>query len=150
MQAIARADLTVEQLLDTHQAALRLRMGNTHGVLRRIAIAQAGATAHLDEGGETGEQHVDLALVQVPDVQRTVHVLMGRMHLQGQEPCRPEVTQLRKGSIHACFVIAGARIGNGLSPARAQIEQDALFLAGLEDEFLLQCAAGIAAQLGRG
>ena len=146
VQAIACADLTVEQLLKAHQAALRLGVGDAHGVLGRVAVAQARAPADLDKGGEAGEQHVDLALVQVPDVQRTVHVLVGRVDLQGREPFLPERAQVSKGGVCPGFVIAGARIGNGLAPACAQIEQDALFLAGLEDQLLLQRAAGIAAQ----
>ena len=149
VQAIARGHLPVEQLFNACAAHVRLSLGDAHGVLRRVAVSQPRAPAHLDKGGKTGKQHVHLALVQVPDVQTAVHVFVGRAHLQGREATVPPRFQFGKGGVRSCCVIAPAGILHGLSPACAQVEQYALLLTGLQGQALVQRAAGVASQLQR-
>ena len=65
-------------------------MRNHHRVLRRVAVAEANAPADLNERGEPGEHNVDLALVEVPDIQFGVHALVRRADLQAGKLLIPE------------------------------------------------------------
>ena len=69
VQAVAFAHLPLQKLFQPGQAHLRVGMGDTHRILRGIAVAKPRAPAHLDKGGKAGERDVYLTLVQVPLVQ---------------------------------------------------------------------------------
>ena len=75
-------------------------MGDGHGVLGGVPVAQAGAASHLNEGGEAGEHHVDLALVQVPGVEHHVHVRVGGGHLEPGQLFIPVPGQVGEGRVH--------------------------------------------------
>ncbi len=51
VQAVALAGQPLEELQNPLPAHFRVGVGDGHGVLRGVPIAQAGASPHLDEGG---------------------------------------------------------------------------------------------------
>ena len=81
VQAVALLGQRPQQLNNAAAALVGVGMGNRHGVLGGVPVAETRSAAHLDEGGEPGEHDVDLALIQVPDVQLGVHALVGGGHL---------------------------------------------------------------------
>ena len=81
VQAVALLGQRPQQLNNAAAALVGVGMGNCHGVLGGVPVAEPRSAAHLDEGGEPGEHDVDLALIQVPDVQLGVHALVGGGHL---------------------------------------------------------------------
>ena len=139
--------LSAEELADPHHAAVRLPVGNAHGVLRGIPVTQSRTSADLDKGRETGEEDVDLTLVEVPDIEGTIHVLVRGMDLQGGELFLPEVPQACESTVRAGFVILLPGLFCGVLPAGAQIKEDAFFLAGAEDQLFPQRSADVAAKL---
>jgi len=82
VQAVTLAYQGLQELDKPFAAFLRITVDNAHRILRSVAIAQAGAPARLDKAGETGEHHVDLALVQSPDIYHGVHVGVRRFYLK--------------------------------------------------------------------
>ena len=81
VQSVALLGQRPQQLNNAAAALVGVGMGNRHGVLSGVPVAETRSAAHLDEGGEPGEHDVDLALIQVPDVQLGVHALVGGGHL---------------------------------------------------------------------
>ena len=81
VQAVALLGQRPQQLNNAAAALVGVGMGNRHGVLGGVPVAETRSAAHLDEGGEPGEHDVDLALIQVPDIQLGVHALIGGGHL---------------------------------------------------------------------
>ena len=75
-------------------------MGDGHGVLGGVPVAQPGASPHLYERGKPGEHHVDLALVQRPGVEHHVHVRVGGCDLEPGQLVLPEPGQIRQGGVH--------------------------------------------------
>ena len=98
------AHLAAKQLTDPLQAHIRFRVRDTHGILCRIPVSQTGPAADFDEGGKAGKEHVNLALVQIPDVQGAVHILMRRGDLQDRELIVPEFPEFRKGPVSTGFI----------------------------------------------
>ena len=78
MEAVARRSQGTQQLHNPLSAAGRVGMGNHHGILRRVTIPEAGTAAHLDKGGEAGKHHIDLTLIEIPDIQFGIHALIWR------------------------------------------------------------------------
>ena len=147
MQAVALRRQGAQQLDEAAAAFVRVGVGHHHGVLGRVPVAQAHTPAHLDEGGEAGKHHVDLALVQVPDVQLRVHALVGGGDLQAAELPVPERRQTAE-------VLVGARLSvllphgpAGLEAALAQQEEQPRLLPRGQAQTLFQAAAVVAALL---
>ena len=149
VQAVALFRQRTQQLDDAAAALVGVGMGDRHGVLGGVPVAKAGSAAHLNEGGEPGEHDVDLALIQVPDVQLGVHALVGGGHLQAAELVVPEFQQTGKVLVGSGLGVLLTHFLTGFDAALAQEEQEAGFLAGLKGEHLLQDAAMIAALFKR-
>ena len=90
VQAVALSGQSLQKLHQAAPALVRIGVGHHHGVLGRIPVAQAYPAPNLDEGGEAGEHDVDLALVQVPDIQLRIHPLVGCGNLEAAELFLPE------------------------------------------------------------
>ena len=75
-------------------------MDHHHGILGRIPVSQAGTPAHLDKGCETGEHHIDLRLVQSPDIQQRIHTLIRCPDLHPGLFFIPEAFQLMVNRVH--------------------------------------------------
>ena len=147
VQSVSLPHLAVQQLQNPLFAHDRLRVGDAHGVLGGVPVSQARAPAHLDEGGEPGEQHVHLALVEVPDVQGSIHILVGGLNLQPTQLFIPEGLQLREGPVRPRLVVPGAGLLRRVAPAGAQIEQHPRLRAGGQGHSLHQGAHRVASQL---
>ena len=147
MEAVALSHLASQQLAQAAGAHGGLRVGNAHGVLGGVPVSQAGAAAYLNKGGKTGKEDIDFRLVQIPDVQGPIQVFVGSAYPQGGQLFIPEGAESGKGRVRAGGVVPAACPLRRFPPARAQIEEDAGFLPGLEQELFPQRAAGVAPQL---
>ena len=148
MQAVALVGQSFQKLGDPHPAPCRVGVEHHHGVLGRIPVAQAHPAADLDEGGKPGEHDVDLALVQVPDVQLGIHSLVGGGNLQAFQPVVPEFRGLGEVPVRFCLGVLPAHGLAGFQIALAQQEQKPLLLARLQGDGFHQAAAVIAALPG--
>ena len=120
-------------------------MDRRHGILGRVPIAEAHPAAHLDEGGEPGEHDVDLALIQVPDVDLRVHGRIGSLYLQGGQLPVPEVVEPPEILVHLFRGIFASHGSPGGKVPFAQQEQEPLFLPGRQGDDLLQTGAVVPA-----
>ena len=127
MKPVAHGGQPLEELDNPLFAALRVGVRDGHGVLGGIPVAQPGAPPHLDEGGEPGEHHIDLALVQVPGVQHHVQVRVGGGRLELGQLSVPVPGQIRQGPVHGGGVpeaVEAVRLkGGGHELAGVLIEQ---------------------------
>ena len=137
-----------QQFHDPLPAAGRIRMGNRHGVLGRVPVAKACPPADFDEGGKAGKGDIDLGLVEVPDIEHGVHILIRGMNRLLSDLCLPIFLQT------AVLEVRGRRVlvllpepgAFNLSPF-AQEENDSLLLSGLQGETLHEGCAVVAGQL---
>ncbi len=100
MQPIAAAHLAVEQLQNPLAHLARVGVGHGHDVLGGVAIAQARAPAHLDEGGEAGPDHTGLGLVEGPGVDHRIQSRVGRGDLEDRLFALPIGAQVGEGPVH--------------------------------------------------
>ena len=92
MQAIALMSQRAQQLHDPAAALVG-------------PVAETDAPANLDEGGEAGEHDVDLALVEVPDIEFGVHPLARGLHLQAGKLILPEAGKPGRVRVDALGVV---------------------------------------------
>ena len=145
MQAVALIGQGLQQLYNALLAALGIGMDHHHSVLCGVPVAQAHPAAHLDKGGEPGEHDVDLALIQVPDVQLGIHGLAGGGDLEAFQALVPEFCGLGKVPVHPLLGVLPAHGAPRFQAALTQQEQKPLLLAGLQGNGLHQRAAVVAA-----
>ena len=145
VQAVALLRQRPQQLDDAATALVGVGMGDRHGVLRGVPVAKTGSAAHLNEGGEPGEHDVDLALIQVPDVQLGIHGLAGGGDLETFQALVPEFCGLGKVPVHPLLGVLPAHGAPRFQAALTQQEQKPLLLAGLQGNGLHQRAAVVAA-----
>ena len=149
MQPVSGAHLPLQQLQQPLFASLRLRPGDAHGVLGRVPVSQPRSSAHLDEGGEPGKQHVDLRLIQIPDIQAAPHVLVGNRNLQASQLFVPEAPQLRHGPVAALEAVPFPGPGRRRSVPPAQEEQHPFLLARAQRKLPPEGAHRVSPQLRR-
>ena len=147
VQAVALPGQGLQQLHQTAPALVRVGVGHHHGVLGRIPVAQAHTAPYLDEGCKAGEHDIDLALVQVPDVQLRVHALVGGGDLEASEFPVPESGGPGKVLVRLRLGVLLPHGPSGVQAALAQQEQEPDLLAGLELHELLETTAVVAALL---
>ena len=147
VQAVALLRQRAQKLDQAAAAFFGVRMRDHHRVLRRVAVAEADAPADLNERGEAGEHDVDLALVEVPDVELGVHALVRGADLQAGELAVPEFCEACE--ILVCLFRRPAGLGrfSGLQIPLAEQEQQSRFLARSQRHVLLQHAAVVSALL---
>lgn len=151
MQPVTRARKPPEKLLDPLPALSGIRVGNRHGILRRVPVTQPHSVTHLDEGGEPGKHHVDLRLVQRPCVEQGVHPIVWRLHLQFGALFLPEILKLLARRIYRAVVRILCTDAPAFAPsALPEHKDEAHFLPRLQGHILLQAAAMVAALFIRG
>ena len=145
MQAVALRSQGPQQLHQPAAAFFRVGMGDHHGVLRRVPVSKPDSAAHLDKRGKAGEHHIDLALVQVPDVDLGIHSLIGGGDLQAAQLAVPEFRQAGKVLVRPCLRIF---LPHGFScpdASLSQQEEQPCLLSGSKGHGFLQAAAVVAA-----
>ncbi len=142
----------VGQLAGQHQFQPGLRFfgdggGDAHDVLHRIAEAQAVALAVVDQAGSPRPGKGDQAVVQSPDVDRVIQILVGRFHSQAAQFGVPVGLQLVQFGLSP---FQRAVLGHRACPHRVgvadpQHDQQFLTFARLQSEIGLHNAAGVIA-----
>ncbi len=145
VQAISLLGQGPQQLHQPAAALFRVGMGHHHGVLGGVPVAQAHSAPYLHEGGKPGEHDVNLALIQVPNVELCVHALVGGIHLEAAQLLVPEFCRPGKVLRHLFRRVLfphGLSFGNA---TLAQQENQLGRLPRLQGQVLLEAAAVVAA-----
>ena len=117
-------------------------------VLHRIAETQAVPLAVVDQAGGARPGEGDQAVVEPPDIDGVVQILVGRLHHQAAEPGMPVFLQFLEfglGPLERTEFGQGA-LADGTGLADAQHDQQFAALAGLQSQVGLQAAAGVVAE----
>ena len=144
MQPVALPGQRPQQLHQPASAFPRIGVGHHHGVLGGVPVAQPHPSAHLDKGGEPGEHHIDLALVQIPDIQFYIHSGVGGVHLQAAQLFVPEFRRPGEILLH---LFGGILPAHGFARFYAALPQqinELRLLSGLQGQVFFQAAAVVA------
>ena len=146
MNAVPCACQAAQKLFDAFPAFLRIGMGHSHRVLRRVPVAQADSSSHFDKRSKAGKHHVDFGLVQRPCIDHRVHAFVRRPNLQFREFFFPIFLQIRVDGIHRFrFFIFCTDALSLFAPSFSEHKNEPGFFSRLQRQILLQTAAVIAA-----
>ena len=124
-------------------------MDHAHHILRGVAEAQPGAAANFNERCKSRPDYASLRLVECPDVDHRVEPLVRGLALESGQLLLP--IALQRGKLPVDIVQNGILAPDLLSffPwSHTQHEDQTGFLAGRDDNLLLQSSAVVSAQLG--
>ncbi|MPN05622.1 hypothetical protein SDC9_152873 [bioreactor metagenome] len=146
MQSITRLCLGAQELNHALATFFGITVRHAHCVLRGIPVTKPRPPADLDKRRKTGEDHVDLALIERPGVDQRVHARVRGIDLQAAELILPETAELFKLLVHRRrAAIFFAHRGAALHAAFSEQEDEARAFARREGDLLHQRATMVAA-----
>ena len=85
MQTVSLPCQRPQKLHKTAPALFGVGMRHHHGVLRRVPVSEADPSADFNKRGKAGKHDVDLALIQIPEIEFRIHSLVRGLNLQPGE-----------------------------------------------------------------
>ena len=144
VKPVALCGQSHQKLFDPLPALFRIGMGNRHGILGCVAVAESCPASDLDKRSEPGKHDIDLGLIQCPDIEHGVHGVAGRLDIQFPDLFVPVIVQFCVGMVDLLKAAVFFPDAPAFIPAAFSQHEDQPYLfARSQPEIFLKAAAVI-------